>query len=51
VRIEAWWTANRLAAPDLFQRELETTVAGSLAAGQSSRVRSAQTSIGVDSSD
>jgi plasmid stabilization system protein ParE len=27
MRIETWWTANRLAAPDLFQRELETTVA------------------------
>jgi plasmid stabilization system protein ParE len=27
LRIDAWWTANRLAAPDLFQRELETTVA------------------------
>jgi plasmid stabilization system protein ParE len=26
MRIETWWTANRLAAPDLFRRELETTV-------------------------
>jgi plasmid stabilization system protein ParE len=26
MRIDAWWTANRLAAPDLFQRELEATV-------------------------
>jgi plasmid stabilization system protein ParE len=32
MRIEMWWTANRPAARDLFQRELETTltaVAGS----------------------
>jgi hypothetical protein len=26
MRIETWWTANRPAAPGLFQRELETTV-------------------------
>ena len=26
MRIETWWKANRLAAPDLFRRELETTV-------------------------
>jgi len=26
MRIDTWWTANRLAAPDLFQRELEATV-------------------------
>jgi hypothetical protein len=26
IRIEAWWRANRPAALDLFQRELETTV-------------------------
>lgn len=27
MRIETWWTANRRAAPDLSQRELETTIA------------------------
>jgi hypothetical protein len=26
MRIDTWWTANRLAAPALFQRELEATV-------------------------
>lgn len=31
MRIEAWWTTNRLAAPNLFQRELETTVAAVVA--------------------
>lgn len=27
MRIETWWMANRLAASDLFQHELETTMA------------------------